>query len=313
MRRWAALLAAGALAGCGGGGEGSADGRPAQGAPRTQRAAPPPPPPLSPGTAVAPLAVDLAASRDPVALRFKRPPAAGLLFDLDTGRVLWRRHPRRVRPMASLTKMMTALVVADRLGHRASAKVTPHALDYAGSGVGLLPKNRWVRVDVLLHGLLLVSGNDAARVLAERAGGGSIHGFVRLMNQRARRMGLSCTRFTSPDGLDRGNRSCPADLAAMARAVLREPRLARIVAKKRAAMPFPGKGGRLELWSTNPLLRGGYRGATGVKTGYTVAAGRCLVASARRGRVRLGVVLLHSRDPGREARRLLDRGFRMVR
>jgi D-alanyl-D-alanine carboxypeptidase len=62
-----------------------------------------------------------------------------------------------------------------------------------------------------------------------------------------------------------------------------------------------------------PAARAGYRGATGVKTGYTVAAGRCLVASARRGRVRLGVVLLHSRDPGRQARQLLDRGFRMVR
>jgi D-alanyl-D-alanine carboxypeptidase len=312
VRRWAALLAAGALAGCGGGGEGPAGGPPAPEAPRAQRAAPPPPP-LSPGTAVSPLAVDLAAARDPVALRFKRPPAAGLLFDLDTGQVLWRRDPRRARPMASLTKMMTALVVVDRVGRGGSAKVTPNALNYAGSGVGLLPKNRWVRVEVLLHGLLLVSGNDAARVLAERAGGGSIRKFVRLMNARARRMGLTCTRFTSPDGLDRGNRSCPADLAAMARAVLREPRLAPIVAKKRVAMPFPGKGGRLEMWSTNPLLRAGYRGATGVKTGYTVAAGRCLVASARRGRVRLGVVLLHSRDPGRQARQLLDRGFRMVR
>jgi D-alanyl-D-alanine carboxypeptidase len=310
VRRWAALFAAGALAGCGGG-EGPASAPPAPEAPRAQRTAPPPPP-LSPGTAVSPLAVDLRTSRDPVRLRFKRPPAAGLLFDLDTGRVLWRRHPRRVRPMASLTKMMTALVVVDRIGRRGSAKVTPSALNYAGSGVGLLPKNRWVRVEVLLHGLLLVSGNDAARVLAERAGGGSIRSFVRLMNQRARRMGLACTRFSSPDGLDSGNRSCPADLAALARAVLREPRLAPIVAKKRAIMPFPGKGGRLEMWSTNPLLRTGYRGATGVKTGYTVAAGRCLVASARRGRVRLGVVLLHSRDPARHARRLLDRGFRMV-
>jgi hypothetical protein len=137
VRRWAALLAAGALAGCGGGGENPAGGPPAPEAPRAQRAATtPPPPPLSAGTAVAPLAVDLAASRDPVTLGFKRPPAAGLLFDLDTGRVLWRREPRRVRPMASLTKMMTALVVVDRIGRRGSAKVTPNALNYAGSGVG---------------------------------------------------------------------------------------------------------------------------------------------------------------------------------
>jgi D-alanyl-D-alanine carboxypeptidase (penicillin-binding protein 5/6) len=74
-------------------------------------------------------------------------------------------------------------------------------------------------------------------------------------------------------------------------------------------MRFPVKGGRLYLYNTNPLLRAGYRGVTGVKTGYTVAAGRCLVATARRGAVRLGVVLLRSRDPGEQARKLLDRGF----
>ena len=306
MRRSAALVIAVALAGC---------GSAADPAPPPRDAPPPaalPPAVTGEGTAVSPLAVRLDDDRDLVRLRFKRPPSAGLLFDVDTGRVLWRRAPRRTLPIASLTKMMTALVTVDRIPRQGSARVTAHALRYAGSGVGLLPRNRWVRVEVLLHGLLLVSGNDAARVLAERAGG-TIHGFVGLMNERARAMGLGCTRFTSPDGLDRGNRSCAADLAALARAVLREPRLAPIVARERAALPFPGKGGRLWLYSTNPLLRAGYRGTTGVKTGYTVAAGRCLVASARRGQVRLGVVLLRASDPGRQARQLLDRGFRLSR
>jgi serine-type D-Ala-D-Ala carboxypeptidase (penicillin-binding protein 5/6) len=99
----------------------------------------------------------------------------------------------------------------------------------------------------------------------------------------------------------------------MARAVLRNPRLARIVRRRSAVLPFPIKGGKLYLYNTNPLLRSGYRGVTGVKTGYTVAAGRCLVATARRGTKRLGVVLLHSRDPGRQARRLFDLGFRADR
>ena len=76
---------------------------------------------------------------------------------------------------------------------------------------------------------------------------------------------------------------------------------------------FPIKGGKLYLYNNNPLLRARYRGTTGVKTGYTVAAGRCLVATVRRGGTRLGVVLLHSPDPGRQARRLLDRGFRANR
>ena len=99
----------------------------------------------------------------------------------------------------------------------------------------------------------------------------------------------------------------------MARAVLREPRLARIVKRRQAVLPFPIKGGKIYLYNHNPLLQQGYSGVTGIKTGYTDAAGRCLVATARRGRVRLGVVLLHSPDPGGQARKLLDRGFRLAR
>jgi serine-type D-Ala-D-Ala carboxypeptidase (penicillin-binding protein 5/6) len=130
------------------------------------------------------------------------------------------------------------------------------------------------------------------------------------MNARARAMGLACTRFSSVSGIrDQGNHSCAPDLAALARAVLREPRLARIVRRRAAVLKFPIKGGRIYLYNNNPLLRSGYRGATGVKTGYTESAGRCIVASARRGGTRLGVVLLNSPDPARQARRLLDRGF----
>jgi D-alanyl-D-alanine carboxypeptidase len=166
----------------------------------------------------------------------------------------------------------------------------------------------------MLHGLLLPSGNDAAIALAQRAAGGSVRRFVGLMNARARALGLECTRFSSPSGfVDAGNHSCAGDLAALARAVLRVPRLARIVRRPSAVLPFPIRGGRLYLYNNNPLLRRGYRGTTGVKTGYTDAAGRCLVATARHGTTRLGVVLLHSPDPGRQAVRLLDRGFRANR
>jgi D-alanyl-D-alanine carboxypeptidase (penicillin-binding protein 5/6) len=134
------------------------------------------------------------------------------------------------------------------------------------------------------------------------------------MNERAAAMGLTCTRFSTPSGfLDAGNHSCAGDLAALARAVLRSPRLARIVRRRSAALRFPIAGGRLFLYNTNPLLRERYPGTTGVKTGYTVAAGRCVVATAKRGGRHLGVVLLHSPDPGLQARRLLDRGFRAGR
>ena len=94
--------------------------------------------------------------------------------------------------------------------------------------------------------------------------------------------------------------------------MLDQPRLARIVKRRRALLPFPVKGGRLYLFNNNPLLRTGYPGAIGIKTGFTDAAGRCLVAAARRKGRRLGVVLLHSPDPGRQATQLLDRGFALV-
>jgi D-alanyl-D-alanine carboxypeptidase len=260
------------------------------------------------GTAPSPLAVRLDRGGDPVRARFKKMPRAGLLFDVDTGRVLWRHHPTMVLPIASLTKMMTALVVASRLKRGARVPITRQALHYRGSGVGLLPRGKRIRVGTMLHGLLLPSGNDAAIALAQRAAG-TMPRFVAAMNARARRMGLVCSRFASPHGLEDRNHSCASDLAALARAVLRVPRLARIVRRREAVLPFPVKGGKLYLYNSNPLLRQGYRGVTGLKTGYTGGAGRCLVATARRGPLKLGVVLLHSPDPARQARTLLDRGF----
>jgi D-alanyl-D-alanine carboxypeptidase len=206
--------------------------------------------------------------------------------------------------------MMTALVVVGRVPEGAKVRITREALAYTGSGVGLFKRGRRIGVSVMLHGLLLPSGNDAAIALAQHTGG-TVRRFVELMNARARAMGLACTRFSSPSGLrDRGNHSCAPDLAALARAVLRQPRLARIVRRRSAVLPFPAKGGRIYLYNNNPLLRAGYRGTTGVKTGYTRAAGRCIVATVRRGSRRLGVVLLNSPDPGTQARRLLDRAFR---
>ena len=183
-------------------------------------------------------------------------------------------------------------------------------LRYSGSGVGVLPLHKRVRLETLLNGLMLPSGNDAAIALALRVAG-TQRRFVELMNERARQLQMQCTLFSSPSGIkDAGNHSCASDLARMAMLILRTPRLARIVRRRQAVLPFPIKGGRIYLYNNNPLIRQGYPGVTGVKTGYTVAAGRCLVASARRHGVRLGVVLLRSPDPADQARKLLDAGFR---
>jgi D-alanyl-D-alanine carboxypeptidase (penicillin-binding protein 5/6) len=319
-RRWPARLALLIVLGCAAGAALVLTSGDAPRAPR--RATPPPttalvdgaPAPLAGGgTAPSPLSVRLDDAGDLVSLHFKRPPRSGLLFDLDTGRVLWRHDPTRVLPIASLTKMMTALLVVQRVGPGKRVRITKEALAYQGSGVGLFKRGRRIGVETMLNGLLLPSGNDAAIALAQRVSG-TVPRFVALMNRRARAMGLTCTHFSHPDGfVDRANHSCAADLAAIARAVLREPRLARIVRRRQAVLPFPIKGGKIYLYNHNPLLRQGYRGVTGVKTGYTVAAGRCLVATVHRGQVRLGAVLLHSPDPATQARKLLDRGFRLAR
>lgn len=252
-----------------------------------------------------------ATSGDTVRVAFHRPPRAGLLFDLDTGRVLWQRDATRELPIASLAKMMTALLVARSRPPDAEATITRRAVDVSGSKIGLLPLHRRVRVETLLYGLLLPSGNDAAVALAEDVAG-SVEGFVKRMNVEAARLGLACTRYTSPDGLDDGNSSCAADLGELAAVDLAQPRIATVARHASAVLPFPIKGGKLYLYNNNPLLRYGYPGATGLKTGETEAAGLCLVGTAERHGVRLGVVLLHSPELGRQAEYLLDRGFEDV-
>jgi D-alanyl-D-alanine carboxypeptidase len=109
--------------------------------------------------------------------------------------------------------------------------------------------------------------------------------------------------------VDRGNYSCAEDLAALAHAVLEQHLLARIVSSRSAVLPFPIKGGKLFLYNNNPLMFLGYRGVDGLKTGYTVAAGSCLAAAARRGRGWFGVVLLNSVNTAAQAQRLLNRAF----
>ncbi len=244
-----------------------------------------------------------------VSVSFRKPPRSALLVDADSGRVLWRHEPELRLPIASVTKMMTALLVAERTRPREPVRITREALAYTGSGVGLLPKGKRVQAETLLYGLLLPSGNDAAIALAQHVGG-SVPRFVRMMNARARELGLSCTRFASPSGIvDRGNWACAPDLALLARELLRVPRLARVVRTQLAVMPLPVRGGRVWLANHNPLLAARYPGVDGVKTGFTDAAGRCFVAAAHRGGRRLIVVLLNSPDPGKQAARLLDAGF----
>jgi D-alanyl-D-alanine carboxypeptidase (penicillin-binding protein 5/6) len=254
----------------------------------------------------------LGGADDPVRASFRPAPRAGILVNLDSGRVLWQLHPLRRVPIASLTKMMTALMVAETTPRSARVLITKEARDAQGSKVGVLPLGRRIPVETMMYGLMLPSGNDAAVALAEHTAG-TVRRFVREMNTEAALRGLGCSEFSSPSGLvDADNFSCPADLAVLAHDDLAQPRIARITRTASTVLPLPVKGGKLFLYNNNPILIYGYPGATGLKTGYTNAAGKCLVATAERHGVRLGVVLLDAPQPGTEAQRLLDEGFEGV-
>lgn len=229
-------------------------------------------------------------------------PSAGLAFDFADGRVLWKRNPTLQRPIASLTKMMTGLLAVERLGPADRVKIT-HAVDKVPpSRMAGLKAGRRVKAEVLLKGLMISSSNNAAVALAVGAAG-SEREWVRLMNKRAKLLGLTCTRYVDPHGLGTGDHSCAADLAVLAMRAMAEPRIAKI-AHKRFARVWPGAGKRQTLLTTNHLLRDRYPGAIGLKTGYTNPAGSCLVAVIERGARRIGIVLLNDKDPWGSARRL---------
>ena len=250
----------------------------------------------------------------PVHYVFKHPPLAGVLFDVRTGKVLWWRHPRLEHPIASLTKMMTALMVANRNRPNERVRISRNAAHTSGSATGLLPRGKKVPLEPLLQALIMISANDAAVALAEHDGG-SVPRFVKEMNFQAKSMGLTCTHYSTPNGLrDRNNYSCPVDLAELARADLANPRIARIAQTRNARPRFPIKGKHLYLYNNHYFLQHGLPGlsqaqVTGLKTGFTDPAGRCYVTTARLGGHQLGVVLLHSPDPITQVPALLRAGF----
>jgi D-alanyl-D-alanine carboxypeptidase (penicillin-binding protein 5/6) len=253
--------------------------------------------------------VDLAQPSLMPYLHLKRGPKAGLAFDLADGTVLWRHNATAVRPIASLTKIMTALLAVERFEPDEMVRIPRVADQVGGSRMAGLKPGRHVRADVLLKGLLISSSNNAAVALAV-AGAGSERGWVDLMNKRARLLGLTCTHYVDAHGLDRRNRSCAADLATLAMHAMNEPRIVAI-AHKSYARVWPGSGKKLTLYTTNHLLRDHYPGAVGLKTGYTVPAGFCLVAIVQRGSRRIGVILLGSKDAFFDARRVAREAARI--
>jgi D-alanyl-D-alanine carboxypeptidase (penicillin-binding protein 5/6) len=247
----------------------------------------------------------------PLSDRALRPPIAArgaIVVDGGTGRVLWTRHAHRRMPIASTTKIMTALLAFERLRPDSLVRVPPPATRVPLVREGLRPRER-VLAWKLFDGLLMFSGNDDAMTLAI-ATAGTRRAFLARMNAKARELGLADTRFSSVSGvIDSGNYSSAWDLAALTRVALRNPRFREVVRRRIVHVPWSAPTYEKVYVNKNPLL-GTYRGADGVKTGWTRLAGHCLVASATRGGRTIIAVVLDDPNAPADARRLLDLGFR---
>lgn len=230
--------------------------------------------------------------------------AAYVILDLATGQVLAERDADVRRPVASTIKVLTALTALERTEFDDEVTVGEEVLDVPGSGVGLEPGDTWT-IEQLIDGLIARSGNEAAEAIAVHVAG-SREAFLRLMEQDAAELGVEGLELVSVSGLDDGNLLSARDLALLSAAGLRHPELGPMLGRERVTLPGQGA-----LLTRNELLRT-YPGATGVKTGFTDAAGYSLVGSAeRQGRQVVTVVLGAGPDPARFTitGRLLDLGL----
>ena len=227
---------------------------------------------------------------------------AAVLLDADTGQVLYEKNGDERMLIASTTKIMTALVVLEQASLDDTITVT-QAHMAEGSSMYLKP-GETVRVEELLYGLLLCSGNDAALALTECAGGAAP--FVALMNEKAAALGMAHTSFANPNGLDaEGHYSTARDMAALAAAAMDDPTFRRLCSSRRVTI------GQRTMENHNRLLRQ-VEGCVGLKTGYTQAAGRTLVSCAERNGCRLIVVTLRDGDDWADHAALYEYGFRLT-
>ncbi|MEO8476928.1 MAG: D-alanyl-D-alanine carboxypeptidase family protein [Actinomycetota bacterium] len=270
----------------------------------------PPPTPVPPRGSPSPFVTQLRTPHD----HLERPTigaAGALLADLDTRQAMFAKSADVRRPVASLTKVMTALLVLERLQLDDVVVVSPAAVfagdDYgSSSSLGLRPGERQTVRD-LVYALLLQSSNDAAEALSIEVSG-SVDSFVGLMNRRAHALGMRDTRFFSPHGLDDRGHSTARDLLTLIEAAYDTQGFAPIVATKFHRIPAPSGPARI-VQNRNVLLWL-YPGAIGAKTGLTFGAGFCVIAVAEReGRRLVSIVLDGGAEPFSDAATLLDYGF----
>ena len=274
------------------------------------RSATPPPTPVPPKGSLSPFPTALATPEDAM-----RPPAvaarSALLADLSTGTLMDEKAPNLAVPIASLTKIMTALITLDRTDLGDIVTVDPRAVfhrgDYGATSVLGLRAGEHITVENLLYGMLLGSANDAAVALAIHIAG-SEDAFVHTMNLRAQHLGMRRTDFRSVNGLDDRGVSTARDLLTLVRAAEATDGFERITSTRERTIPA-SSGPARRIQNRNALLWL-YPGTFGTKTGATAGAGACLVASAARHGRRLVAIVLHA--PGEafsDAAALLNYGF----
>ena len=232
---------------------------------------------------------------------------SSILIEMETSRVLYENNAHEALPMASTTKIMTALVALENGNLQDMVTCGEHAFGVPGTSI-YLSLGEQLTLKQMLYGLMLASGNDAAVAVAEHIGG-SVPEFCRMMTARAEEIGCENTVFTTPHGLPaEGHHTTAWDLALITREAMKNPVFREIVSTQRASLPWAGHEYSRVLNNKNKLLST-YAGALGVKTGYTKAAGRCLVFAAERNGMTLIGAVLNCPDWFDEAAALLDRGF----
>ena len=232
---------------------------------------------------------------------------ACVIIDENSGRVLLSHNAETALSMASTTKVMTALLAIELGDLDAPVTCSHNAFGVPGTSI-YLAEGETLTLRQMLYGLMLASGNDAATAIAEHIGG-TVENFCRMMTLRAAELGCKNTVFLTPHGLPcEGHYTTAHDLALIAKEAMTHPEFREIVGTSRATIPWEGREYDRVLNNKNKLLST-YEGATGIKTGYTKKAGRCLVFGAQRDGMRIIGVVLNCPDWFNEAARLMDLAF----
>ena len=230
-----------------------------------------------------------------------------VLIEAESGEVIFKKNSDARLPMASTTKIMTALVAIENADVSKAVSVSPDAVGVEGSSV-YLHSNERLTLEDLLYAMLLESANDAATAIAIEVGG-DVEGFAEMMNKRARDMGLSDTNFENPHGLDGERHYTTAyELALITREALSNPTFREICSTYKKTIPLNETEGVRLLINHNKLLKS-YDGTVGVKTGFTKKSGRCLVSAAERDGLTFIAVTLGAPDDWRDHAAMLDYGF----